>query len=177
MIAAHAAERCWRRAARGANAMQNVAENLLQSSRNASALPVYDDGSIWQHMSDALHQSLYRVLTLLIAVLPGNSCILCRAAGLHCVRHGDFVGAAALPDVAQIRSAPGAAKAAAIGRHPARPRSSLRASRSGRACCSGSSSAFRPSTLPMQPELRFRFRCCPISRMRWARRCCWLRVF
>jgi uncharacterized membrane protein len=30
-----------------------------------------DNASIWHHMSDALHQSLYRVLSLLIAVLPG----------------------------------------------------------------------------------------------------------
>jgi hypothetical protein len=30
-----------------------------------------DNASIWRHMSDALHQSLYRVLSLLIAVLPG----------------------------------------------------------------------------------------------------------
>jgi hypothetical protein len=30
-----------------------------------------DNGSIWHHMSDALHQSVYRVLSLLIAVLPG----------------------------------------------------------------------------------------------------------
>jgi hypothetical protein len=27
--------------------------------------------SVWHHMSDALHQSFYRVLTLLIAILPG----------------------------------------------------------------------------------------------------------
>ena len=34
--------------------------------------PAYkDNGSILQHMSDALHQSIYRVLSLLIAVLPG----------------------------------------------------------------------------------------------------------
>jgi hypothetical protein len=51
--------------------MQSLVENLAQSSRNLPALPVYDNGSIWQHMSDALHQSLFRVLTLLIAVLPG----------------------------------------------------------------------------------------------------------
>lgn len=53
--------------------MQNIAESLLQSNRSTSALqPVYiDEGSVWHHMSEALHQSLYRVLTLLIAVLPG----------------------------------------------------------------------------------------------------------
>lgn len=34
--------------------------------------PVYSDSTtVWHHMSDALHQSLYRVLSLLIAVLPG----------------------------------------------------------------------------------------------------------
>lgn len=51
--------------------MQNETERLLQSTRTAPALPVYDHVAIWQHMSDALHQSLYRVLTLLVAVLPG----------------------------------------------------------------------------------------------------------
>jgi hypothetical protein len=30
-----------------------------------------DNATIWRHMSDALHQSLYRVLSLLIAILPG----------------------------------------------------------------------------------------------------------
>jgi hypothetical protein len=30
-----------------------------------------DNGSIWHHMSDALHQSVFRVLSLFIAVLPG----------------------------------------------------------------------------------------------------------
>jgi len=52
--------------------MQNIVSNSLAANRNAPAYPVYsDDISIWHHMSDALHQSVYRVLTLLIAVLPG----------------------------------------------------------------------------------------------------------
>ncbi|HUB51219.1 MAG TPA: hypothetical protein VL986_03680, partial [Terracidiphilus sp.] len=53
--------------------MQNLADNtLLQPSQHTATLPAYaDNASIWQHMSEALHQSLYRVLTLLIAVLPG----------------------------------------------------------------------------------------------------------
>jgi hypothetical protein len=53
--------------------MQNLVTNsALQASQNAPVIPTYaDDVSIWNHMSDALHQSLYRVLTLLIAVLPG----------------------------------------------------------------------------------------------------------
>jgi hypothetical protein len=39
---------------------------------NSQAPPLMsDNGSIWHHMSDALHQSVYRVLSLLIAVLPG----------------------------------------------------------------------------------------------------------
>lgn len=51
--------------------MQNLVDNSMQqATRNTS--PLYsDDVSIWHHMSEALHQSLYRVLTLLIAVLPG----------------------------------------------------------------------------------------------------------
>ena len=32
---------------------------------------ITDNSTIWRHMSDALHQSLYRVLSLLIAILPG----------------------------------------------------------------------------------------------------------
>jgi hypothetical protein len=49
-----------------------VAMMMQQASQTSSALPTYaEDVSIWRHMSDALHQSLYRVLTLLIAVLPG----------------------------------------------------------------------------------------------------------
>lgn len=51
--------------------MQNVISNSL-ANRNVTTYPPYtDDASIWHHMSDALHQSVYRVLTLLIAVLPG----------------------------------------------------------------------------------------------------------
>jgi hypothetical protein len=53
--------------------MQNLVTNTAQqTSQSTMAFPTYsDDVSIWHHMSDALHQSLYRVLTLLIAVLPG----------------------------------------------------------------------------------------------------------
>jgi hypothetical protein len=53
--------------------MQNtVANSMQQVNQNIVPLPAYaEDVSIWHHMSEALHQSLYRVLTLLIAVLPG----------------------------------------------------------------------------------------------------------
>jgi hypothetical protein len=45
---------------------------LFQSNPYGLAPPVYgDNGSIWRHMSAALNQSLYRVLSLFIAVLPG----------------------------------------------------------------------------------------------------------
>jgi hypothetical protein len=58
---------------RGENAMQNLVTNTVQQASHTTPVsPVYaNDVSIWNHMSDALHQSLYRVLTLLIAVLPG----------------------------------------------------------------------------------------------------------
>lgn len=36
-----------------------------------SAPDLWDGAPIWHHMSDALHQSLVRVLSLLIAILPG----------------------------------------------------------------------------------------------------------
>jgi len=52
--------------------MHNLTANISVTSRLAFASPPYlDDSTIWHHMSDALHQSMYRVLTLLIAVLPG----------------------------------------------------------------------------------------------------------
>jgi len=53
--------------------MQNPLANAMQqANQNGASLPISaDDASVWHHMSDALHQSIYRVLTLLIAVLPG----------------------------------------------------------------------------------------------------------
>jgi hypothetical protein len=45
---------------------------FLQITSGAPVQPMYtDNASVWRHMSDALHQSIFRVLTLLIAVLPG----------------------------------------------------------------------------------------------------------
>jgi hypothetical protein len=53
--------------------MQNTVDNTMQQvPTNIAPPPFYNENvSIWHHMSEALHQSLYRVLTLLIAVLPG----------------------------------------------------------------------------------------------------------
>ena len=52
--------------------MQNILATVLQALPSQIPAPVYtENGSIWRHMSEALHQSLYRVLSLLIAILPG----------------------------------------------------------------------------------------------------------
>jgi hypothetical protein len=52
--------------------MRYVLATILQSATDQVPQPAYvDNGSIWNHMSDALHQSIYRVLSLLIAILPG----------------------------------------------------------------------------------------------------------
>lgn len=52
--------------------MHKFVATMLQTIQNYNPpLANSDNGSIWQHMSDALHQSIYRVLSLLIAVLPG----------------------------------------------------------------------------------------------------------
>jgi len=49
-----------------------VSVRLLQSRLAEVNPPVYpDNASVLHHMSDALHNSFYRVLSLLIAVLPG----------------------------------------------------------------------------------------------------------
>jgi hypothetical protein len=52
--------------------MFNMLATMIQIQIPESRQPLYaDNASILHHMSDALHQSLYRVLSLLIAVLPG----------------------------------------------------------------------------------------------------------
>src|SRR5580692_3525859 len=56
----------------GVSPMHTVFAMMLQSKSPVVSQPVYaDNASIWHHMSDALHQSIYRVLSLLIAILPG----------------------------------------------------------------------------------------------------------
>src|ERR1700678_1027266 len=52
--------------------MRYILATVLQTIPDQTTQPVYvDNSSIWHHMSDALHQSLYRVLSLFIAILPG----------------------------------------------------------------------------------------------------------
>ncbi len=52
--------------------MFNCLATMIQTQFPAPPPSYYaDNASIWHHMSDALNQSLYRVLSLLIAVLPG----------------------------------------------------------------------------------------------------------
>jgi hypothetical protein len=52
--------------------MRYVLATILQTVPDNISQPVYSDNtSIWRHISDALFQSLYRVLSLLIAILPG----------------------------------------------------------------------------------------------------------
>lgn len=52
--------------------MQNVIDYATQPAPANATTQMYGENvSIWHHMSEALHQSIYRVLTLLIAVLPG----------------------------------------------------------------------------------------------------------
>jgi len=52
--------------------MRYIFASILQTDPYQSPQPLTNDNtSIWHHMSDALFQSLYRVLALLIAILPG----------------------------------------------------------------------------------------------------------
>ncbi|MGA8730692.1 MAG: hypothetical protein WB608_18195 [Terracidiphilus sp.] len=52
--------------------MHTALATMLQTTTYQAPQPLMaDNASIWHHMSDALHQSLYRVLSLLIAILPG----------------------------------------------------------------------------------------------------------
>jgi hypothetical protein len=52
--------------------MQNILSATLQLATSEAPQPIAIDNSlIWRHMSDALHLSLDRVLSLLVGVLPG----------------------------------------------------------------------------------------------------------
>lgn len=52
--------------------MQKMLATMLQPTPFQTSQPLYANiPSIWHHMSDALYQSLDRVLMLLIAILPG----------------------------------------------------------------------------------------------------------
>lgn len=54
--------------------MHRFLATMLQTIQDPNSAPppvMTDNGSIWHHMSDALQQSVYRVLSLFIAVLPG----------------------------------------------------------------------------------------------------------
>jgi hypothetical protein len=61
--------------------MLNILATMLQlNPSQAPQPPNVDNTTIWGHMSDALHQSLYRVLSLLIALLPGILALLAALA-------------------------------------------------------------------------------------------------
>jgi len=52
--------------------MQNILATIVQSDTNQASQSLYaSNNSIWRTMSDALHESIYRVLSLLISILPG----------------------------------------------------------------------------------------------------------
>jgi hypothetical protein len=52
--------------------MRYLLATMMQTDTYTNAQQALtDNGSMWHHMSDALFQSIYRVLSLLIAILPG----------------------------------------------------------------------------------------------------------
>lgn len=51
--------------------MHTFIATMLQTAQDYNPPPPVDSGSLWHHMTEALQQSVYRVLSLLIAVLPG----------------------------------------------------------------------------------------------------------
>jgi len=51
--------------------MQTFLAIMLQSAPSQPEPFYVDNATIWHHMSEALHLSLYRVISLLIAILPG----------------------------------------------------------------------------------------------------------
>jgi hypothetical protein len=52
--------------------MRHIFATIIQDQGPLNTQTVYSDtSSMWRHMSDALFQSLYRVLSLFVAILPG----------------------------------------------------------------------------------------------------------
>src|ERR1035441_10226050 len=52
--------------------MQTILAMMLQPVSNQTSQVLHDNNtSVWQHMSDALHQSIDRVLSVLISIRPG----------------------------------------------------------------------------------------------------------
>jgi hypothetical protein len=52
--------------------MQNVRATMFQPESYQTSQSLYaGNNSVWRHMSDALQESIYRVLSLLISILPG----------------------------------------------------------------------------------------------------------
>jgi hypothetical protein len=52
--------------------MRHILATIIQDQGPLNTQTVYSDtSSMWHHMSDALFQSLYRVLSLFVAILPG----------------------------------------------------------------------------------------------------------
>lgn len=51
--------------------MYRLLASMFQTVQNYSPAPTSESASMWHHISDALNRSVYRVLSLLIAVLPG----------------------------------------------------------------------------------------------------------
>jgi hypothetical protein len=66
--------------------MQNILATMLQTDPYKTSQPLYaGNNSIWRTMSDALHESIYRVLSLLISILPGILAFLVALALLSLV--------------------------------------------------------------------------------------------
>ena len=142
--------------------MQNTVNNSMQAaSENITALSGYgEDASIWHHMSEALHQSLYRVLTLLIAVLPEFSRSLSRC-WYSPLPACSFPGFAPMPVVGEVRSAHRTKERHRLG-PTSSPTESSPAHHSGCACCSVSLSVFRLSIRRMQRAHHCPSPCCRI---------------
>ena len=54
--------------------MDRLIATMLQTVQNYNPPPPITNstGSLWTHISDALQQSVYRVLSLFIAFMPGH---------------------------------------------------------------------------------------------------------
>ncbi len=159
--------------------MQNlVANTALQASQSiAPVSPSYAKNvPSGTTCPTRLHQSLYRVLTLLIAVLPGILAFFVALVIFALGRHGDFLDPAPLPHLGKFDLR--MARKSGTDWTPATSPTEIIARVSFWACVLlGLSSACRPSTPPTQRARPFPFLCFPISRTRWAQHSCWLQAF
>jgi len=153
--------------------MQNFLAAIMQFDTSNSSPPVdAANASIWSHLSDALHQSLDRVLSLLISILPGILAFFVAMGVLALI--GMAISAALRYGLKAVKFDDRIARSRgnADWRPATSPTALVARASFWVASCSGSLSAPQPLTHPTPRRRHCRVRSCLISPALSAPRSC-----